>query len=462
MRAFVLATATALVLASHPAAAGPAPAGLGGPPAVVALADQLAAALGPPADGRRAAALSVETGSARLSAPLASALDAALTARGYVVTPLRGPADAEAAARASGQDWLVRVQADLVPGRRELGAVAELVPTWASFFLQQRPGARAVPPRLVQARVEADGATLLLARTARPAGAPFATLRPLARVPGRVLALAVGEPGPPGRPAVVAVTADAVVVLSALGELVARREVEASARRPVRGESAVVVVADLGGGRIAFQHAGAAVATVWALEGDRLVPVAALLSAPLCAGEGGTLFGAFAPGTGLLRDLLSASVDPSARPRSERMLYGVAAAPRPGPITFAALGADLRLELLAADLTPARAGAPGVPAVLERIGTGFALADLDGDGTAEVVASTADPAGPEGLRVLSAYPGSPPLLELGPLQGRILSGAAGDLTGDGADDAVLGAVVEGDGPASTELLLLTADPRELP
>jgi hypothetical protein len=168
----------------------------------------------------------------------------------------------------------------------------------------------------------------------------------------------------------------------------------------------------------------------------------------------------------MLRDLLSASVDPTARPRSDRLLYGVAAAPRPGPVAFAALGADLRLELLGSDLAPARIGAPrsgdGAPAVLEGIGTGFALADLDGDGTAEVVASTADPAGPETLRVLSTYPGSPPLLELGPLTGRILSGAAGDLTGDGADDAVLGAIVEGDGAVSTELLLLTADPRELP
>jgi hypothetical protein len=458
------AATLALALLAAPTPGGPtaAPA----PPAVVTLAERIAAALGAPPDGRRAAALSVETGSARLSTPLATALDAALTARGYVVTPLHGPSDAEAAARAGGQDWLVRVQADLVPGRRELGAVVEQVPTWPSFFLQRRPGARAVPPRLAQARVEADAETLLLARTARPAGAPFATLRPLARVAGRVLALAVGEPGPPGRPAVVAVTGDAVTVVSARGEILAHREVERSARRPVRGEAAVAMVADLGGGRIAFQHAGSALGSVWALEGDRLVPVATLASAPLCAGEGGALFGAFAPGTGLLVDVLSASVDPAARPRSERLLYGVAAAPRPGPVAFAALGTDLRLELLGPDLGRGRVASgslgDGVPAALEGIGTGFALADLDGDGSAEVVASSADPSGPEVLRVLALRPGIPPLLELGPLRGRILSGAAGDLTGDGADDAVLGAVLEGDGALETELLLLTADPRETP
>jgi hypothetical protein len=149
-------------------------------------------------------------------------------------------------------------------------------------------------------------------------------------------------------------------------------------------------------------------------------------------------------------------VDPDARPRSDRELYGVSAAPRGGPIAFAALGADLRLELLGPDLQPA---APSVPGV----GVGFALADLDGEGTAEVVASSPDASGEDRVRVLAPRPEHPLLYESDPLSGAILAGAGGDLTGDGVDDAVLALVSPAAGGAFvTDLLLVTSDARELP
>jgi len=466
MRAALHAVLLALCAAAPPTGpAAPAAQQPAAPSSLADLAARLAAELGPPADGRRLAALVVETRAPALAAPLGSALDAALGSRGYSVTILRSPSEAEAAARAAGQDWLVRVQAGLVPGRRELGAVAELVPTWPSFFLQRQPGAHAVPPRVVQARVPADPETTLLARETRPAGAPFAVVRALARVPGRVLALAAGEPAAPGQPAIVAVTATALLVLTPSGEVVARRDLDASAWRPVRGPAAVVAVADLGGGRIALRLAGAPSAEVYALEGDRLARMATLPAAPLCAGDRGAVFGAFAPGTGMLLDQLSHLVDPDARPASARLLYGVTAAPHAGPVAFAALGADLRLALLGPDLTPASApaapGEAGGPIVLSGVGSGFALADLDGDGTPEVVASSADPSGSDRLRVLPARAGAAPLLETGPLEGAVLSGAGGDLTGDGVDDAILGAVVDGAHGEETVLLLVTGDPREV-
>lgn len=472
----VLAEALANAVVAAPAS-GEASSGAPAASGIVSLAAALAREVGPPADGRRALALAVEVRARALAPPLEAALSAALASQGYAVSPLRGPGDPEAAARAGHHDWLLRVQAGLVPGRPELGAVAELIPAWPSFFLQRRPGARAVAPRLVDARAPADAATLLLAREARPAGAPLAAVRRLARIPGRVLALAAGEVEEGRGLAIVAALHGRVVMLSPAGAPLAACDL-APGGAPVRVPAAALAVGDFGAGRVAVLEAGAPGGAVLALEGGRLGIVAPLEAAPVCAGAAGPVFGAFVPGTSVLADVLGPLADPRAAPRSARTLYGAACAPRGGPVAVAALGTDLRLELLgpddlAASSTSERPGDPGAapdrdrgssaPVFLEGIGTGFALADLDGDGAAEVIASSADPAAPERVRVLPARPGAPAAFESGPLEGAILSGAAADLTGDGADDAVLGAVVRlDDGSDATDLLLVTSDPRELP
>jgi hypothetical protein len=274
-----------------------------------------------------------------------------------------------------------------------------------------------------------------------------------------VLALAVGEPGEPGRPAIVAVTSDALLVLGPAGDRIAERTLDPAAR-PVRDPAAAAAIGDFGAGRIAFQRAGTPRGEVLALRGDRLEAAGALDAAPLCAGGAGRLFGSFEPGTGVFRDSLGTLVDPAAGPRSERTLYGAACSPRDGPIAFAVLDTALALELDGPDLEPIGPPAPpGAPVT----GSGFALADLDGDGTAELVASSPDPAAPERIRVLAPLAGKPLLLESPPIAGAILAGAAGDLTGDGLDDAVLAAVIaRDDGAPVTDLLLVSADPREAP
>jgi hypothetical protein len=437
------AALAALLLAATPAA----------PPALTAVAGQLGQAVGAPADGRRGLLLKVETRAPALAAPLEAALAETLSRQGYAVTPAGPGADPEAAARQGGQDWLLRVQAGLVPGRREVALVGEVIPAWDSFFLQRRPGARPQPPRLVQARVPADPETLLLAREARPPGAPFARVRPLATVPGRVLAVAVGDAGE--GPAVAVATPQAVVLLTAEGKELARREPDRSGWQPVRDPAAALAIGDFGGARLAVQWAGAPRAEVLAHRGDRLEVVGSFGAAPLCAAEGGSLFGQFAPGTGLFQDLLSPAVDAGARPRSDRLLFGVAAAPRGGPIAYAVLGADLRLDLLGPDLVPSGPPLPGS-------GVGFALADLDGGGTAEVVTSLPTVTGRDQVRILAPGAQRPLLYESDPFPGAFLAGGAGDLTGDGVDDVVLALVTTTSDGTKTELLLVTSDPRELP
>jgi len=445
---------SALPLLLAALAAAPGTAAGSSPPSLSALAKDLSAAMGPPADGRRGLALRVETRARSLAAPLEAALSDALARMGYSVTPTPAGEDAEAAARRSGQDWLLRVQAGLVPGRRELALVGEVIPCWESFFLQRRSGARAQAPRLVEARQPADPETLLLGREDRPPGAPFARIRQLARIAGRVVALAVGDAG--DGEAIAAATPETVLLLSPAGAELARREPDHSGWRPVRDRSAALAIGDFGGARLAVQFAGELRAEVLARRGDRLEPVATLEAAPLCAGEGGVLFGQFAPGKSTLLDELTPSVDPDARPRSPRELYGASAAPRGGPIAFSILDADLRLELLGPTLETAAPALPGV-------GVGFALADLDGDGTAEVVASSPTSSGEDRIRVIAPLAERPVIFESAPLAGSVLAAAGGDLTGDGVDDAVLALVSRGaDGAPVTDLLLLTSDPRELP
>jgi hypothetical protein len=460
MRLAILLLATA----TFPARAAP-------PPAAVAAAAALAKEVGPPPEGRRSLRLAVEAPAPALARTVETALDAALSGLGYAVTPHRGGSDAEAAARAARQEWLLRVRAGLVPGGSALVLAGDLVPTWASFFQQRRPEARAVPPRVVQARVAADDETRLLARAERPGGAPFAVVRTLGRLPGRVLALAIGDLESRGHPALVAVTPDAVVVLGPDAAPVAVRRAAPGRATPVRDPAAAVAVGDFGGGRIAVRRAGEPLGEVLALHGGALEPAGTIDAAPLCAGGAGPLFGAFAAGTGVFVDVLSSLVDPAARPRSARLLYGASAAPGGGPVAYAVLGTDLALALLGPDLAPVR-GLPALPPAepggdgrggARRVtGSGFALADLDGDGTAELVASSPSPRGPDRIRVLAPLAKAPLLLEFGPIEGAILAAAGGDLTGDGVDDAVVATVATGDdgAPVST-LLLVTADPREL-
>jgi hypothetical protein len=118
-------------------------------------------------------------------------------------------------------------------------------------------------------------------------------------------------------------------------------------------------------------------------------------------------------------------------------------------VAYGLLGDDYSLHLHGPDLAPA---APDISGV----GAGFALADIDGDGEVEVVASSAVPGPTDRVRVLRPGAAAETAFTSAPVDGAFLAGAAADLTGDGIDDAVLAAVLP-DG--RTRLWLLTADTR---
>jgi hypothetical protein len=90
------------------------------------------------------------------------------------------------------------------------------------------------------------------------------------------------------------------------------------------------------------------------------------------------------------------------------------------------------------------------------VGAGFALADLDGDGEPEMVASSAVPGPRDHVRVLRHGAQVAAVFESADVEGALLAGAAADVTGDGLDDAILAAALPGGG---TRLWLLSTDAR---
>ncbi len=410
-----------------------------------------AARLAEAAAPRELLALAVSApGAEALAGPLATAVAEALSRRGFAVAPLTAGrlADPEASARSLGADRLLRIHAALAPGRRELDLLAEVVPTRTNFFLQRAPEVRPGASRLLSLSVPADAASLALARGAPPRGSgplPVA-LRPLARLEEPVLALAAGDAG--SGPSLVAVTPSAVILLGPDGRELLRRPHPAAAMAPLRRPGATVAVGDFGGGRVALRLAGAPAGEVLALAGGALRPVATLSAAPLWASGSGRVFGAFAPGKPTLADQFAPRAEAAARPRSAREFVAFAGAPRPGAVAFAAVSGDGVVVLLGPDLAPVGR--------VDGVGAGLALADLDGDGEPELVASDAAAGSEDRVRVLR-LPSGQVVHESPSLPGSLLCGAAADLTGDGLDDAVLAASLPG---GASQLWLVTADRRE--
>jgi hypothetical protein len=354
-----------------------------------------------------------------------------------------GPEAAEAEARARGLDWLLRA-AVRIDGS-EIALAGDALPAWVNFWA----GADPVRPEgggAFAGRAAADADVLTLARRPLTPAASFG-LRLLARLPERVVAVAVGDLDGDGRGEVALQLPAAVVVLRPDGERLARRDQEALGRaaRPPRepagalaalGCALAVKPAEAMDGRqpglerpcLASFSFGLAKGELLRLEGGELAPVQALDAPALAAGAAGAISGSAIPGRNLFApEVRLASGKEATLPFAP---VSVAASSRSGGPAFLAIGPDGAARLLSEELEPLEAALPP-------LGAGAAMGDFDGGGVTQLV-TTGRVRAEDRARLWRADGWSEgPLFESEPVPGGFVAGAAGDLDGQGRDEAVL-------------------------
>jgi hypothetical protein len=259
------------------------------------------------------------------------------------------------------------------------------------------------------------------------------------------VAIAVGDLDGDKQAEIVVLTPAQVVVLKPSGQIVARRDLGSLPRspRPPREPAGALAIEAGEPGKprvLAFSFARAK-SEALELSGGELRPVQTIDAPAACSGEAGVLKGLAQPG----KNLFAPEVRLGAR--SGTLPFGavsVAANPRAGAPAFVAVSPDGVASLL--DLELKASEAPVGPA-----GAAIALGDLDGDGASELVTSAF--ARTDDRVRLTRLDGKTALFESEVLAVNLAAAAAGDLSGDGRDQAILaGWVADG----STTLYLLGA------
>jgi hypothetical protein len=366
---------------------------------------------------------------------LAARLASAGRAPGVLEAP--SPVAAEGLAREQGARALVRLTLDVQGG--EVRAHGDVLGTWVNFWSGQTATRPPGPAAAIAQSVEADATALALAAVEpAPRPLPPTTTTPeeprpvrllgavLARLPEPLAALTAGDLDGDGKDEVVALTERAVFVYAADGHLVADRSLEVLplGSAPTREPFGALTVLS-GPPRLAAFSARFAHGEVLALEGGALRAVARLDAAPLGPDARGT----FVPGqTAFVGEVrLGGTVLPGVPARFT---------------TFST--ANSRVLLVHPDGSASFFPRPGVaPLLLSSLGAGSALGDLDGDGTPELLTTSAEiQPSQDALRVFKTNGGDPTTREplwQGPLPaGRALHVVTANLDGDRYREVVVG------------------------
>ncbi len=382
-----------------------------------------------------------------------TAVVAAATGRFRAVLVLPGAGfGAEEAARTNGADFLLRLIARVQGAEATLAG--DLVPTWVNFWAGADP-VRPAGGAAVAARAPADAQLAVLSRQAKP-GLEVATrfaLRPLVRLPERVLAVAVGDLDGDGTSEVALLAGTVVVVLDAAGRPRARRDLSALPRalRPARDPVGTLCLRPAAASepgkepsraQLLALPAGRARGEALELQGSELKLVHALDATPPAFGAQGALQALPVEGKNVFGPELRLGS------RAVRLSFSpltLSANGRPGAPAVLAISAEGAAVLLDSELRSTDLTGPGA------LGAAAALADVDGDGGAELV--TTLPVRQDDRVRLARADGRTVLFESEALPLNLLAAAAGDLDGDGREEVILAGWTADGG---TQLLVLGA------
>jgi len=370
-----------------------------------------------------------------------------LSSRGFTRVVLAGADASEQSAREAGLELFAQVSVR-VEGA-QLVVAGDVVPVWVNFWAG-RDSSRPPGGRPLVVRMPADAQTFALAHLPALPSSPLRfTLRPLASHPEQVTALAAGEvDGVEGGREIVALTPTAVLVLRADGTVAAQRPLSAAPAvlRPREAAGTVALVPAAGepsGVRIAARCSARADGELFGWRAGALVPAGVPSPGSLGQGARGAISGAIVPGT----HLFEARVELPGSPPLELPFR---------PVAIAANARDSGPEMLAVggegEVALVSDGAL-LPVNAPFAGAGAALADLDGEGTTELILSGRGRER-DRVRVFALREGALSLVwESQEVPGAFMAGASSDLDADGADEAVLAAWERG----KTVLYVLEVD-----
>jgi len=387
-------------------------------------------------------AIQVDAPTPALGRAVASLISAELSRRRLSPVVLDANAvTAERLAREKDLRSLLRVSVTAENAR--LAARGDVLPTWVNFWAGAAP-TRSGPAAAIAASVDADVQAMTLAATVA-AGSPSAPLKlglgVLAKLPGVPAAIAVGDLDGDKRPEIAVLMDDELLVLSSEGKPIARYDLRslAVALRPTREPFGAVSILT---GRLTYVSGRRAHGETLTLQGGSLKPVAVSDDVTLDA-----ITVRLVPGL----NAFAAEASWFGKPLS-----------LPALLTTTSTRAGLSLFLFANGSGSITRGTPPA-AAFTSAPSAAVLADLDGDQSPELVTTSSrffvdgddvrvvPVAAAEAIAARSgSLADATPVFSGATPRGRVLAIAAADLDGDGTEEVVLGAwLADGTG----ELLL---------